>query len=106
MDPTDPHDRRDLVHAAADAALEVGLLSERTTRGITGAAAAGLPHGRVLYGYQRIYDPKTRRLISQEPLPEEAAMVRELFGYVAGRPRRATTLSQCWAPPRTCARAR
>ncbi|HEV7974148.1 recombinase family protein, partial [Amycolatopsis sp.] len=61
MDPADPHDRRDLVHAAADAAFESGLLSNRILRGTAAAALEGLPHGRIPYGYKRRYDERTRK---------------------------------------------
>ncbi|MEV6648080.1 recombinase family protein [Amycolatopsis sp. NPDC051371] len=82
MDPADPHDRRDLVHAAADAAFEAGLLSVRTRRGTAGAARAGLPHGRVLTGYQRVYNEHTRKFEAQIPHPEEGPLITELFDRV------------------------
>lgn len=83
MDPADPHDRRDLVHAAADAAFETGLLSKRITRGTQSAAVAGLPHGQVPYGFRRRYDERTKALLEQEHHPDEAPVVRELFERVA-----------------------
>jgi DNA invertase Pin-like site-specific DNA recombinase len=77
LDPRRPADRRDLVRAAADAAYESGLLSERSRRGIGDNAEEGLPHGRLTPGYRRIYDPKTRRPTGQEP--DEGS---ELYGLV------------------------
>jgi DNA invertase Pin-like site-specific DNA recombinase len=82
MDPADPHDRRDLVHAAADAAFESGMLSERILRGTASAALDGLPHGRIPYGYRRRYDEHTRKFVAQEVEPAEAAAVLELFERV------------------------
>lgn len=86
MDPHDPHDRRDLVHAAADAAFETGLMSKRIRKGTRGAAQAGLPHGQTPYGYRRLYDPHTKLFVAQEEHPEEAPVIRELFaGVNAGK---------------------
>jgi site-specific DNA recombinase len=83
MDPADPHDRRDLVHAAADAAYETGLLSLRVRRGTQSAVVAGLPHGQTPYGFVRRYDERTKQLIEQQHHPDEAPVVRELFERVA-----------------------
>jgi DNA invertase Pin-like site-specific DNA recombinase len=83
MDPKNPHDRRDLVHAAADAAFESGLLSDRSCRGIRNAATDGLPHGRIPYGYSRVYDGRTGDFVEQVPDETEAPVVRELFERVA-----------------------
>jgi hypothetical protein len=41
-------------------------------------AADGLPHGKIPYGYRRVYDPETRCLLRQEPDPETAPVVREI----------------------------
>ena len=42
-------------------------------------ARAGLPYGRIAYGYARRYDERTRKIIAQEPHPDEAPIVVELF---------------------------
>jgi len=85
MDPRDPHDRRDLVTAAADAALETGLLSVRVLRGVKASAEAGLPAGPVPYGYKRVYSQKTGAFLRQVKEPKEAAVVAELFKRMAAR---------------------
>jgi hypothetical protein len=51
----------------------------RSKRAAAANAAAGRPHGPVAYGYTRTYDPKTARLVSQDPEPGEAAVMRELY---------------------------
>lgn len=66
--------------AAEDEAVGI---SERVQRTVRLNAERGNPHGRVLYGYQRKYDPNTGLLISQEPHPEEAKVVRDIFGRLA-----------------------
>lgn len=59
--------------------------SSRIQRAIRANAAAGRPHGRRLFGYQRVYDGTSGRLVGQEPHPEEAAVVCRIFAdYLAG----------------------
>lgn len=83
MDPANPHDRRDLVKAAADAAFETNLLSLRVTRGTQSAFVDGLPHGPIPYGFRRRYHERTKALLEQEHHPDEAPVVRELFERTA-----------------------
>lgn len=60
--------------------------AERVQRAMRANAAQGRPHGRRLFGYQRVYDNATGALIGQEPLEEEADVVRRLFReYLGGR---------------------
>lgn len=53
-------------------------ISERVRRAARANARDGKPHGRVLYGYRRIYDPETGGLQRQEPHPQRAAVVRRV----------------------------
>jgi site-specific DNA recombinase len=78
-DPTNARDRRSLLEDAVDSEYESSKVSLRAKRAAAANAAEGLPHGPTPYGYQRIYDPHTRRLVRQEPHPEEAPVVRELY---------------------------
>lgn len=57
---------------------EASETRDRILRAVRSQAAAGRPHGRVLYGYRRTYDPQTGALVGQEPDPDEAAIVREI----------------------------
>ena len=79
FDPADDRDRRNLLEDAVDAEWESAKTSRRVARSTAARAARGEPHGRVPYGYRRVYDPATRRLTAQEPEPAEAAVVAELF---------------------------
>jgi site-specific DNA recombinase len=78
-DPANPRDRRNLLEDAVDSEYESAKLSQRVRRAAAANAAAGKPHGPAPYGYRRTYDPRTRRLVGQEPDPVEAPVVLELF---------------------------
>jgi len=77
-DPTDADDGFMLDLQAALAVRESAVTSKRIQRGTAARAGAGLPHGKIPYGYRRIYDERTRALIHQEPDPETAPIVTEL----------------------------
>lgn len=83
-DPANSRDRRTLLEDAVDSEYEAAKISQRVTRSAAARAARGEPHGRVPYGYRRVYDPLTRRLVAQEPDPAEAAVVAELLTRLYG----------------------
>ncbi|MGH3838192.1 MAG: recombinase family protein, partial [Pseudonocardiaceae bacterium] len=56
--------------------------SQRVKRDADASAEAGRPSGPVLFGYERIYDPKTRALIEQRPHPEHAPVVADIITSV------------------------
>lgn len=65
---------------ALDAILsedEAARTSERVQRAVRANAEMGLPHGKHLYGYRRVYDPHTKALVSVEIETETAAVVQE-----------------------------
>ncbi|HEX2574923.1 MAG TPA: recombinase family protein [Aquihabitans sp.] len=65
---------------------EAGEVAGRVQRAMRANAVQGKPHGRRLYGFQRVYDRTTGRLSGQVEEPTEAAVVREVFrSYLAGR---------------------
>jgi DNA invertase Pin-like site-specific DNA recombinase len=78
-DPANARDRRSLLEDSVDSEYESSKISDRARRAAAANAADGKPHGPTPYGYRRLYDPETRRLVRQEPNPDEAAVVRELF---------------------------
>lgn len=78
-DPANWRDRKSLLEDAVDNEADSAKKSDAILRAAAATAARGEPHGRIPYGYRRLYDPVTRRLVAQEPEPEEAAVVRELF---------------------------
>jgi site-specific DNA recombinase len=83
-DPRKATDWKTLARAGVDSAGESDIISLRVRRGHAGAAAAGRPsHGRTPYGYVRRYDPKSGELVAQDPDPETAPVVRELFARLA-----------------------
>jgi hypothetical protein len=82
-DPRVSRDWRSLAEDGIDSAVESEKTSERVRRAVAALAVEGTPTGRIPYGYQRRYDPITRKLVKQEPDPDEAPIVREIIGRVA-----------------------
>jgi DNA invertase Pin-like site-specific DNA recombinase len=83
-DPSNAHDRHNLYDDANDSEYESAKTSARGKRDAAALAVAGQPHGVAAYGYRRLYDPTTRKLIAQEPDPKERRVVVELFDRLAG----------------------
>jgi DNA invertase Pin-like site-specific DNA recombinase len=99
FDLRDRNDRMFLGFQAVQAEGQSDYIRDNVKRGIDGAAAAGRPHGKVTYGYERVYDSKTKALLRQHPDEEpheatgvddkkqtytKAGIVREIFDRVAG----------------------
>lgn len=73
-------DRSDRFRTGLDALLaedESARTSERVRRAVRANAAAGLPHGRPLWGYRRNHDPSTRALVGVDADPNTAHFVQE-----------------------------
>lgn len=78
-DPANPHDRMTLQKDAVDAEHDNATRRADVLRTTEARAARGEAHGRVPFGYRRVYDPITRRLVAQEAHPDEAPVMEELF---------------------------
>lgn len=78
-DPANPRDRRSLLEDAVDSEYESAKVSMRVKRALAANAAAGKPAGRIPFGYQREYDPRTGKFAAQMEEPTEAKVIRELF---------------------------
>lgn len=76
-------DRKATAMDAVQAEDESEAIRDRVLRTKRSLAEQGKPHGRILYGYARRYDPSTGDLIEQVPHPEHADVVREIFRRVA-----------------------
>lgn len=83
-DPADPRDRRSLLEDAIDAEYEVSKTSKRVRRAKAASAAEGKPAGPVPFGYKRFFHPATKQFVSQEPEPDEAKIIKELFDRLEG----------------------
>lgn len=77
-DVSRPRDWRTLAEDGVDSAYESEKVSERIRRGTRARAAEGRPHGRRLYGYDRIYDQRTGELKSQVINDDEARVLRDM----------------------------
>lgn len=78
--------RSDLRATAMDAVAaedEAVGIAERVQRTVRLNAERGGPHGRILFGYKREYDPDTGQLVAQVPHPQQAPIVREIFERIA-----------------------
>jgi DNA invertase Pin-like site-specific DNA recombinase len=82
-DPRNWRDRRSLLEDGVDNEAESAKVSMRTTRTAAAEAAAGRPTGKCPFGYKRVYDPSTGKMVTQVPDPETAPMVRDLYERIA-----------------------
>lgn len=64
----------EFLRAEADA----NTMRERQLRTVRLNAEKGRPHGRLPYGYRRVYDESTGVLLRQEPDPHTGRIVREM----------------------------
>ena len=82
-DPRKWRDRKALLEDGIGNEGDSEKISQHVQRAARGRAAAGLPNGRLLYGYRREYeyDDHTgkRHFLRQLPREDEAAIVREAF---------------------------
>lgn len=78
-DPANPRDRRTLLEDAVDSEYESGKTSARTRRDMAASAREGRPQGQIPFGYRRLYNDRTGKLIRQELDPDTAPLVKELF---------------------------
>jgi DNA invertase Pin-like site-specific DNA recombinase len=78
-------DRKSTALDAIQAEDEAEGIRDRVLRTVRLNAGRGRPHGRILYGYAREYDPMSGDLIGQVPHPEHADVVRRVFrDFTAG----------------------
>lgn len=81
-DLNDPDDAFDLDLKAILAIRESSVTSKRVTDIVRGLAEEGKPHGRIPYGYYRIYHPATKKCLSQEIDPVSSEIVKEIVNRV------------------------
>jgi site-specific DNA recombinase len=62
----DKNDRMMLGFQAVQAEWPADSIRDNVLRGIVGVAEAGRPHGKLTYGFRRIYDSRTRAFLRQE----------------------------------------
>lgn len=76
-------DRKATAMDALNAEDEAEGIRERVVRTVRRRAEQGQPHGPVLWGYRRRYDPDSGDLIGQVPHEEHAQLVAEVFERTA-----------------------
>lgn len=77
-------DREIVDKKAFDAESEINQLSRRAKSGVRAMVKKGRPHGRIPYGYQRVYDENTGKPIGQVMHPEHGPIVQEIAKRFAG----------------------
>jgi DNA invertase Pin-like site-specific DNA recombinase len=78
-------DRKATAMDAINAEDEAEGIQLRNARTVRQNAAKGGPHGRILWGYTRRYDPDSGELIGQFPHPERADVVKLVYErFLAG----------------------
>ncbi|MFG2058645.1 recombinase family protein [Micromonospora sp. NPDC048930] len=81
-DPRRARDWKTLAEDGVSSAYETEVTSERVRKGVASAAAAGGVHGRAPFGYERVYDDRTREFIEQRK-SVDAPIVVEIFERIA-----------------------
>lgn len=69
-DPSEVNDWLPLVFQGVMAEAEARRIKQRNVDSVETNALRGTPHGRIPYGYRRVYDPKTGVLLHQTPYEE------------------------------------
>jgi len=85
-DMANPRDWRVLAEDGTDNEYESEKTALRVRRALAANAADGKVHGKVTYGYRRIWELSARGkrvLVRQEPDPEHAPVVRWIFEQIA-----------------------
>ncbi|MFW3473593.1 recombinase family protein [Streptomyces microflavus] len=78
-------DRKSTAQDAINAEDEADGIQARNARTVRQNAAKGGPHGRILWGYMRKYDPLTGDLIGQFPHPERRDAIETIFNSFVSR---------------------
>lgn len=74
-------DWRSLAEDGIDSAYEVEKTRDRILRSVRNNARAGRPHGKLLYGYRRVYDARGN-FLEQVEHEDQAEIVREIVRRV------------------------
>jgi site-specific DNA recombinase len=82
-DMTNRRQRKALIDDGVDNEDESEKTSERVRRTLKANRQAGLPHGVSKWGYERIHDPRTGALLGQKPIPDQAAVCKEIITRAA-----------------------
>lgn len=78
LDPRDATDALTMNIRAATNQFEVDQLRDRVKRNMDSRVSKGEPHGRVPFGYRRIRDMESGRVLGREEHPERGPIIREV----------------------------
>lgn len=92
-DPTNHHDWQNLAEDGVKNAAYSKQLSANVKRGFRRSGKKGRPRGKAVFGWRRVYDPDSGKMLTQEPIPEYRKYAEELFArYVTGMGRKALAI--------------
>lgn len=87
-DPRNHRDWKILVQEGVEAHSQASMISDNVKRGNKRARQKGRPHGHAPFGWRRVYDPESGKMITQEPVEEEQPQLTEMFvALVSGKKR-------------------
>lgn len=81
-DPANARDRRTLLEDAVDSEYESAKTSTRVRRDVRANADKGRPHGKNIYGYERVYNQANGDLLKVVEHTEQAPIVKEAAARV------------------------
>jgi site-specific DNA recombinase len=95
-----PNNHRDWETLASDGVKNAAFskqLSANVKRGFKKSARLGRPRGTAAFGWKRVYDPDSGKMMTQEPVEELRKYVVEVFDrFVTGTPCKALAIEWNW----------
>lgn len=81
-DPSNSRDWKILVQEGVEAHSQASMISENVRRGNKRARQRGRPHGHAPFGWKRVYDPDSGKMLTQEPVEEEQPQLAEMYAML------------------------
>lgn len=81
-DPKNNRDWKILVQEGVEANSQSNMISDNVKRGNKRARQKGRPHGHAPFGWRRVYDPESGKMVTQEPVPEEQPQLTEMYAML------------------------
>jgi len=89
-DPQNSRDWKILVQEGVEAHSQASMISENVKRGNKRARQKGRPHGHAPFGWRRVYDQDSGKMVTQEPIAEHQAQLTDMFVMLVSGMKRAS----------------